>query len=511
MHNGFHSFNHLNCAQQETETNVNAHEHTLRARARAKKRNARNIHIKCIELALHFYCLFVCSLACLFVCWIFPIHSFFTFVLFVSFLVHSFSLSSPSCAVNEVFHFYTRISYPRCWFGIHASSLLDPFIEWLFGLFFFSCCYCCCCLFSTSHALTARPPFCRSFGSFFYFSASSWSYLWNAHELWTKTIRIFQMKYRQNASIAMMMERHWKNRKKKTVAHLPLCSNGKRAVFFGKHARMPLISFYLSILFDQRQQTPHSYVNFRCTWHRIMANRLPSLSFSIHTIHFHSRIYDIFFAGYSAFSRFRRSLPLSTPLSLSRYSVQFVLIFINFSMRSWLSFMHTHTARCTCTLCAVQPAIIFPFLSCVSAYFFRCSPHLSYSKTQVIFHLCALFFIRCAFCLFYFTFLLLLLLALSFEWFKLRPEYEYVNGVGGGNNGYAHALIQCLPFNNIFFLANTAHLNILHGSPILYPILCETYSAKFSILGGKSNMWLWLNVYFFLSFVPFLWMKKGKE
>lgn len=81
----FHSFNHLNYAQHKLRktyklTHTHTHTHTERKRER---KNARDIHIKCIELALHFYCLFVWTF--------FPfVYSFFLRSSFVSFF---FSLS----------------------------------------------------------------------------------------------------------------------------------------------------------------------------------------------------------------------------------------------------------------------------------------------------------------------------------------------------------------------------------------------------------------------------------
>lgn len=112
---------------------------------------------------------------------------------------------------------------------------------------------------------------------------------------------------------------------------------------------------------------------FHCIWYTNLANIAFHLyNARIHTIHFHSRIYDMFFfGGYPIFSRPRMS----------------VLIFIIFSMRSNHFYAHSHWIFSSIN-CAVQPAITFSFF--IVRFFL--SRQFFLSETQVIFHVCALFF-----------------------------------------------------------------------------------------------------------------------
>lgn len=144
MHNGFHSFNHLNCAQQQTETNVNAHKHkhtrSERERASESEKEKRTKHsyqmYRTSFAFLLFVCLFARLLACLFAEYFF--HSFIRsfFVLFVSFLVYSFNLSSSPSRVRWMrFFTFIRISYPRCWFDF----VIVESIHWMALWFAFFC------------------------------------------------------------------------------------------------------------------------------------------------------------------------------------------------------------------------------------------------------------------------------------------------------------------------------------------------------------------------------------
>lgn len=146
-------------------------------------------------------------------------------------------------------------------------------------------------------------------------------------------------------------------------------------------------------------------------WHRIMANRLPSLLLAIHIIHFHSRFYDIFFsAGITLSHVLAAWFSLFFAFALSRsIFCSICLDFHHFSMRSWL------TVLCTLTL-TLYDVYIYTWIHCVwfslplyflfslcvracvcVAVFSLLATSFSYSKTQVIFHLCALLFIRSTF------------------------------------------------------------------------------------------------------------------
>lgn len=195
-------------------TNWDKHVYCTRVHTeREKKNDARSIHIKCIELALHFYCLFVCLLVYL----DFFIHSFciLSSFAFCSFLVHS-PLSLPHLrVVSEVFFLLLFIQTTHV---ADLASSLNPFIGWIFGLFF-------CLLLFVFHFRSSysRPPHCVALLIAFFSSSSfSWSYLWNAHEVLTKTIWTFKW----NTIKTPAWQWYVKNNKKKY--RWPLCVQGEK-------------------------------------------------------------------------------------------------------------------------------------------------------------------------------------------------------------------------------------------------------------------------------------------
>lgn len=387
-HNGFHSFiQPFELCSIQTETNVNAHEHTLRTSESERKNRTKHSH-EMYRTSFAFL-LFVCLLACLFVEFFSPfvrlfIHSFFLSSFVLCFI--SRSLPSP-CAVNEVFHFYTcfvsmLLFWLRHWIHSFDGSLVCFFLFVAVDVYFphhLSP--------SLSLALTTRPLFCRSFGSFSFFLLLL-EVIYGTHMSFGRErygfLNEIPSKRQHSDDETTLKEQKWE----KCYICWQTCTDA--------------FNFVLFIHFIRSATTNTARIReFRCTWQRIMANRLPPLSFAIHTIHFHSRIYDIFcfvLSEYSTFSRFRwfdLCLSLSLYLALSMFR-SICLDFHHFSMRSWLSFMHANTVRVHCVRLSLPLYFLF-FLLCKSAFFFVARHIFLTAKRQVIFHLCALFLLAVRF------------------------------------------------------------------------------------------------------------------
>lgn len=194
-------------------------------------------------------------------------------------------------------------------------------------------------------------------------------------------------------------------------------------------------NFVLFILFIRSATTNTEHT--RIALH--MANRLPSLSFAIYTIHFHSRIYDIFSAAViplshvltgfvctrSLFPSTFFSLSISLSLSLSRS----LTLDISFNLSWFSSFFYAILGSVLCTLihwhggtwtlCAVQPAMMLPFLLCECVFFVAaCHIFLTAKNSSHFSFMCAFLFAVRLFVLYH------VVVVLSFGWFKLKLEYE---------------------------------------------------------------------------------------
>lgn len=159
-------------------------------------------------------------------------------------------------------------------------------------------------------------------------------------------------------------------------------------------------------------------------------------------------------------------------------------------------------------MCAVRPAIIFPFfLSSASAFFLRYSPHFSNSKTQVIFHLCTFFifavrfvcFISCCYC------------CCRCHSSDLNLSLNASTSMAASatmSNTHTHASRFHMFTIQQYFLFGI-HRNIQNGSPI-----CHPFCAKHILYSRWKIEHVIVIKRLFLSFfhsLVFLWMKEKKK